>query len=85
MSGLKSSYEIALEKVKGMGIGDGIPLSEEQKQQVAEIRREFDAKAAEKKILLKGSDELPDEIRKLEIRRDEKIDAVYQEARKQSE
>ncbi len=83
MSSIKSSYEIALEKIEGMGIDKSVALTEEQKQRVAEIRREFEAKVAEKKILLQGSDVLPDEIRKLEIRRDEKIEAVYREAREQ--
>ncbi len=83
MSSIKSSYEIALEKIKGMGIDKSVALTEEQKQRVAEIRREFEAKVAEKKILLQGSDELPDEIKKLEIRRDEKIEAVYREVREQ--
>lgn len=83
MSALKSSYEIALEKIKGKGINNEIPLSEEQKQRIAEIRRECEAKVAEKRILLKGSEELPDEIRTLEIKRDEKIAAVYREAQQQ--
>jgi hypothetical protein len=80
MSELKSSYEIALARIKGMGIDDRKVLTEEQKQSIAEIKREFEAKVAEKKILLNGAEELAEELRRLEVRRDEKIAAVYREA-----
>jgi hypothetical protein len=80
MSELKSSYEIALARIKGMGIDDRKVLTEEQKQSIAEIKREFEAKVAEKKILLNGAEELAEELRRLEVRRDEKIAAVYRAA-----
>jgi|DewCreStandDraft_4_1066084.scaffolds.fasta_scaffold16723_6 5'-deoxynucleotidase YfbR-like HD superfamily hydrolase len=80
MTELKSSYEIALAKIKEQGIAESTPLTEEQKQRIAEIKKEYEAKAAEKKILLQGADELSAELRQLEIRRDEKIQAVYREA-----
>ena len=80
MSELKSSYEIALARMKGMGIDEGTTLTDEQKQRIAEIKREHEAKAAEKKILLNGTEELAEELRRLEMRRDEKIQAIYQEA-----
>lgn len=81
MTALKSSYEIAVEKTKKMGIGDNLALSEEQKQKIAAIRQEFEAKVAEKKILLEDQPELPEEIRKLERKRDERIEAFYREVR----
>jgi hypothetical protein len=80
MSELKSSYEIALARIKGMGIEEGAALTKEQKESIAAIKREFEAKAAEKKILLDGAEELAEELRRLEMRRDEKIQAIYQEA-----
>lgn len=83
MSELKSSYELALERIKGMGIDDSLSLTAEQKQRIAEIKRECEAKVAENKILMHGAPELPEEIRRLEQRRDEKIEALYQEARQQ--
>jgi 5'-deoxynucleotidase YfbR-like HD superfamily hydrolase len=62
-----------------MGIDESASLTEEQKQRIAEIKRECEAKTAEKKILLKGAEELAEELRRLEMRRDEKIQAVYRE------
>ena len=76
MSGIKSSYEIAMEKIKKMGIDDSQSLTEEEKTIVAEIRSEYDAKIAEKKILLKDAPELPEEIRFLERERDKKIESL---------
>ena len=83
MSELKSSYEIALARIKGMGIDERTSLTEEQKQRIAEIKRECEAKAAEKKILLNGTEELAEELRRLELRRDDKIKAIYREAHNQ--
>ena len=80
MSELKSSYEIALARIKDMGIDESTSLTEEQKQRIAEIKRECEAKSAEKKILLNNTEELAEELRRLEMRRDEKIQAIYQEA-----
>lgn len=81
MSELKTSYELALERMKGMGIDDTRSLTEEQKQRIAQIKRECEAKVAENKILMQGAPELPEEIRRLEQRRDEKIEEIYREAR----
>ena len=80
MSGIKSSYEIAMEKMEKMGVEDKKPLTEEQKERIASVRCEYDAKIAEKKILLKDEPELPDEIRRLERYRDEKIEKVHNES-----
>jgi lipase chaperone LimK len=81
MSELKTSYELALERMKGMGIDDTLSLTDEQKQRIAHIKRECEAKVAENKILMQGAPELPEEIRRLEQRRDEKIEEIYWEAR----
>ncbi len=74
---LKSAYEAALEKMKTMGIDDAQNLSDEQKDLIADIRSQYGAKIAEKKILLKHEENLPDEIAFLERERDRKIEEVY--------
>ncbi len=79
---LKSSYEAALEKMKTMGIDDAQNLSDEQKDLIAGIRNLYDAKIAEKKILLQHEENLPDEIAFLERERERKIEEVYGENNK---
>ena len=80
MAELKSSYEKALERIAGMGIDEPQNLTPEQKDRIARIRAEFDAKIAERKILLKDAEELPREIGFLERERERRIRAVYDEA-----
>ena len=76
MSGIKSSYEIAMEKIEKMGLEETPSLTEEEKKKVAEIRNTYDAKIAEKKILLNDEPELTGEIRFLERERDKKIESL---------
>ena len=47
---MKSAYELAMER---MGGGDEKPLTDQQKEQIAEIDSKFKAKIAERKIFLK--------------------------------
>jgi hypothetical protein len=75
---LKSAYEAALEKMKSMDIDDAQSLSEEQKNRIAEIRNVYDAKIAEKKILLRNEENLPAEIAFLERERERMIAEVYE-------
>ncbi|MEI6126664.1 MAG: hypothetical protein WCQ99_08960, partial [Pseudomonadota bacterium] len=82
MSGLKSSYEIAMEKMTKMGLEDNQNLTDDQKAQIAEIRSMYTAKIAEKKILLKNEPQLPDEISFLEREQERKIEEVYTLSRK---
>lgn len=82
MSGLKSSYEIAMEKMTKMGLEEAQNLTEEQKAQIAEIRCMYTAKIAEKKILLKNEPELPAEISFLEREQERKIAEVYTQGKK---
>ena len=49
---MKSSYELAMER---MGGGDNQPLTEEQKEKIAEIDSKYKAKIAERKIFLEKS------------------------------
>jgi ribonuclease HIII len=74
---LKSAYEAALEKMKTMGIDDAKNLNDEQKDRIAEIRKQYGAKIAEKKILLQHEENLPDEIAFLEREQERKIEEVY--------
>ena len=76
MSDIKSSYEIALEKMKSMGMESMPELSESEKLQIEELRTLYKAKIAEKEILLKDQPELAEEIRFLEQERDNKIESV---------
>ena len=74
---LKSAYEAALEKMKTMGINDAQNLSDEQKDRIAEIRNLYNAKIAEKRILLKHEENMPEEIAFLERERERRIEEVY--------
>ena len=49
---MKSAYELAMER---MGGGDDNPLTDEQKEQIAEIDTKYKAKIAERKIFLEKS------------------------------
>ena len=82
MSGLKSSYEIALEKMKEMEVDEVIKLTEEDKKNILNIKNEFEAKIAEKKILLVNEPELNDELSFLVRKRDEKINEYYENIKK---
>ena len=46
---MKSSYELAMER---MGGGDDKPITDEQKQKIAEIDSKYKARIAERKIFL---------------------------------
>jgi hypothetical protein len=78
-SGLKSSLDVAMDRMKKI-VGDDEPsLSENQKARIAELRKEYAAKVAEKKILLAGSEELTVELKRLEEEKEEKIKVIYEE------
>jgi hypothetical protein len=75
---LKSTIDLVMEKLKG--VEKELPeLTPAQKERIAEIRRKYEAKIAETKILNKNNENLPFEIHKLEEKRDEEIARVYQE------
>jgi len=74
---LKSAYEAALEKMKNMDMDEQRRLTDEQKARIADIRSIYDAKIAEKKILLQHEENLPAEIEFLERERERKIAEVY--------
>ena len=77
--GLKSSLDIAMERMKKIVGEDEPSLSDDQKKRIAEIRRDYEARAAEKKILLAGSEELTGELERVSKEKEEKIKAIYAE------
>jgi hypothetical protein len=77
--GLKSSLDIAMERMKKIVGEEGPSLSDDQKKRIAEIRKDYEAKAAEKKILLAGNEELTDELKRVFEEKEEKIRAIYAE------
>ncbi len=53
---LKSAYERALERLKDKGMEPvETALTDEQKREIAEIRKEFEAKIAELEIMMQSS------------------------------
>ena len=76
--GLKSSLDIALERAKKIVGEDEVSLTSDQKVSIAEVKNEHEAKVAEKKILLAGSEELTVELKRLEEEKEEKIKAIYE-------
>ena len=82
MAGLKSSYELALEKMKEMEVDDVVKLTEEDKKNILNIKIEYEAKIAEKKILLADQPELNEELSFLVRKRDEKINEYYENIKK---
>lgn len=87
----KSAYEIILERLKKKDREDGVEertLTEEQKARIAEVRKVYEAKLAEREILHQSSrrkaqdletlDKLEDEYRRdrerMAAERDRKID-----------
>ncbi len=54
MSEMKSSFELAMERLKKKDADEGVtakPMSDEQKARIAEVRSLYDAKIAEQDIL----------------------------------
>ena len=82
MGELKSALEIALEKSKKMG-GDEeiVRLSSNQKNEIAEIRRVYEAKIAEVEILVPEPEKREKEIERLKRERERKLETFYQKAK----
>jgi hypothetical protein len=88
MSELKSDYELAMERLRKKDAEAGVaqkPLTDEQKTEIAEVRKVFEAKIAQLEVLHQSSLRKtidPDEYAKLEedYRRErEKINAERDE------
>jgi hypothetical protein len=55
MAEMKSAVELAMEKLgKQPGEASSTPLSDEQRQQISDLRKQYDAKIAEKEIMLQS-------------------------------
>ena len=60
MAAMKSAVELAMEKLgKQQGQESSAPLTDEQRQKISDLRQQYDAKIAEKEIMLQA------EVRKL--------------------
>jgi hypothetical protein len=78
---LKSAWEIAIEKSQKMG-GDEIPsLTREEKDEIAHLRKVYEAKMAEVEILVQDKEKRDIDLDRLRRERDRKIEAVYQKAK----
>ena len=91
----KSAYEIILERLKKKDRDDGVeehPLSAKQKDRIAEVRRVYEARLAEREILHQASrrkaqdletlDKLEEEYRRDRERIASERDRKLEEARK---
>ena len=85
MGKLKSALEIALEKSKKMG-GDEeiVRLSSNQKNEIAEIRKVYEAKIAEVEILIQEPEKREKEIERLRRERERKLETFYQKAKEKT-
>jgi hypothetical protein len=76
---LKSTLDIVMGKLKGRDT-EAAQLSEAQKQRIAEIKRTYEAKIAESKILVTDKEKLAVEIVRLEEKRESEIEKVYKDS-----
>ena len=81
---LKSAFEIAMEKAGKMSGDEVLSLDPEQKIEIAEIRKIYEAKFAEVEILVQEVEKREIELDRLRRERDKKIESVYQKARTKS-
>ena len=77
MAGMKSALELAMEKLKARTSEEStIALTDAQRQEISDLRKQYDAKIAEKEIMMQS------EIRQLVQRRPpQEAIAVAQELR----
>ncbi len=78
---LKSTLDVAMGRMKQMLGEEEKKLSDDQKRRIAEVRQEYEAKVAEKQILLAGAEELSMELQELNRKKEEKIKAIHQEVK----
>jgi len=71
---LKSAWELAMEKAKKMGEDDLPSLSPNEKQEIAEVRKVYEAKFAEVEILVQDKE-----------KRDLDLDRLRRSTRRQGE
>jgi hypothetical protein len=81
MGELKSASELAMDKAKKMGGEEVASFSSNQKKEIAEIRKIYEAKIAEVEILVQDKEKREIDIERLKRERDRKIESVYAQAR----
>ena len=55
MAEMKSAVELAMEKLKTRQVQEpSIPLTDEQRQDISDLRKQYDAKIAEKEIMVQS-------------------------------
>ena len=79
---LKSAWELAMEKAKKMGEDDLPSLSPDEKREIAEVRKVYEAKFAEAEILMQDKEKRDLELDRLRRERDRKIERVYERAKR---
>ncbi|NWF54729.1 MAG: hypothetical protein HXY45_08060 [Syntrophaceae bacterium] len=79
---LKSAWELAMEKAKKMGEDDLPSLSPDQKKEIAEVRKVYEAKFAEVEIMVQDKEKRELDLDRLKRERDRKIEAIYAKAKK---
>jgi hypothetical protein len=82
MAELKSAWELALEKTKKIGGQDAVTLTADQKQEIAEIRKKYEAKIAEAEIIITDPEKKEKELDYLRRERERKIEGVYEKVQK---
>ncbi len=78
---LKSAWEIALDKTDKVGGESVRRLTAAQKEEIAQIRKVFEAKVAEVEILIQDQEKKDIELDRLRRERDRKIEAVYEKGK----
>jgi hypothetical protein len=81
MAELKSAWELAMEKTKNVGGEDVVALTADQKREVAEIRKKYEARIAEAEIILTDPEKKEKELDFIRRERDRKIESVYEKAK----
>ena len=82
MGELKSAWELAMEKTKKMGGEDAVTLTANQKREIAEIRKKYEAKIAEAEIIITDPEKKEKELDYLRRERERKIEGVYEKVQK---
>ena len=82
MGELKSAWELAMEKTKNVGGEDAVTLTADQKQEIAEIRKKYEAKIAEAEIIITDPEKKEKELDYLRRERERKIEGVYEKVQK---
>ncbi|MCX5912264.1 MAG: hypothetical protein NTV04_10065 [Deltaproteobacteria bacterium] len=82
MGELKSAWELAMEKTKNVGGEDVVALTANQKREIAEIRKKYEAKIAEAEIIITDPEKKEKELDYLRRERERKIEGVYEKVQK---